>query len=103
MERVFKVGFINSTKQLLDCALSAAAKLNINMATALAGLDAGRSRRAQDGAGGGRGDHQPSRNRLAPEKEFKDPILSVRISFPDIFLMSLAEKHDRNSGQTRAL
>ena len=40
MEQVFKVGFINSTRPLLDCALSAAAKLKINMATSLAGLDA---------------------------------------------------------------
>ena len=29
MEQVFKVGFINSTKQLIDCALSVAAKLNL--------------------------------------------------------------------------
>ena len=37
MEQVFKVGFINSTPQLLDCALSAAAKLKIDMTTSLAG------------------------------------------------------------------
>jgi transcriptional regulator, propionate catabolism operon regulatory protein len=86
MEQVFKVGFINSTKQLLDCALSAAAKLNIDMATSLAGLDAAVPaglRMEQEGV-----EVIISRRGTASllRKNLKIPILSVRISFPDIFL-----------------
>ena len=86
MEQVFKVGFINSTKQLIDCALSAAAKLNINMATSLAGLDAAVPaglRMEQEGV-----EVIISRRGTASllRKNLKIPILSVRISFPDIFL-----------------
>ncbi len=86
MEQVFKVGFINSTRPLLDCALSAAAKLKINMATSLAGLDAAVPaglRMEQEGV-----EVIISRRGTASllRKNLKIPILSVRISFSDIFL-----------------
>jgi len=86
MEQVFKVGFINSTQQLLDCALSAAAKLKINMVTSLAGLDAAVPaglRMEQEGV-----EVIISRRGTASllRKNLKIPILSVRISYPDIFL-----------------
>ena len=86
MEQVFKVGFINSTKQLIDCALSVAAKLGIRMATSLAGLDAAVPaglRMEQEGV-----EVIISRRGTASllRKNLKIPILSVRISFPDIFL-----------------
>lgn len=86
MEQVFKVGFINSTKQLLDCALAVAAKLHIDMVTAQAGLDeavpAGQ-RMEREGV-----EVIISRRGTASllRKNLKIPILSVRISFPDILL-----------------
>jgi propionate catabolism operon transcriptional regulator len=86
MEQVIKVGFINSAKQVIDCALSAAAKLNINMATAQAGLDAAvpaGQRMVQEGV-----EVIISRRGTASllRKNLKIPILSIRISFPDLFL-----------------
>jgi propionate catabolism operon transcriptional regulator len=86
MEQAFKIGFINSTKQLIDCALSAAARLNINMVTALAGLDAAvpaGKKMEQEGVEviiGRRGTASLLRRNL------KIPILAIPISFPDIFL-----------------
>ena len=86
MEQVFKVGFINSTQQLIDCALSVAAKLKINVATSLAGLDAAipaGKRMEQEGV-----EVIISRRGTASllRKNLKIPILSVRISSHDIFL-----------------
>jgi hypothetical protein len=86
MEQVIKVGFINSTRQLLDCALSAAAKLKIDMVTSLAGLDAAvpaGQKMEQEGV-----EVIISRRGTASllRKNLKIPILSVRISFFDILL-----------------
>jgi transcriptional regulator, propionate catabolism operon regulatory protein len=86
MEQVFKVGFIYSTRQVIDCALSAAAKLNINISTTLAGLDAcipAGLRMEQEGV---EVIISPRGTASVLRKNLKIPILSVRISLPDIFL-----------------
>jgi transcriptional regulator, propionate catabolism operon regulatory protein len=86
VENVFKVGFINSTQQFLDCALSVASKSNVNAVTALAGLDASipvGKRMEQEGV-----EVIISRRGTAAllRKNLKIPVLSARISFHDVFL-----------------
>lgn len=86
MEQGFRIGFINSSKQHLECALSAAAKLNIKLETSLTGLDQAVPvglDMEKEGV-----EVIITRYGIASlmRKKLKIPILSVRISFSDLFL-----------------
>ena len=86
VERVFNVGFINSSQQFIDCALSVAAKRGVNVATSLAGLDAAipaGKRMEQEGV-----EVIISRRGTAAllRKNLQIPVLSVRINSHDILL-----------------
>jgi propionate catabolism operon transcriptional regulator len=86
MDQVFRIGFINSTQQFLDTALSVASQRNVTAATALAGLDAAipaGKKMEQEGV-----EMIISRRATADilRKSMKIPVLSVRISVHDILL-----------------
>ncbi len=84
-EQAFRVGFVNSTQQFLDCALSVSSKCIVKAAIGLAGLDAAiptGQRMELEGI-----EVIISRRATAAllRKNLKIPVLSARISFHDIF------------------
>ena len=86
VEQSFKVGFINSSQQFIDCALSVAAKRKVNVFTSLAGLDAAipaGKKMEQEGV-----EVIISRRGTAAllRKNLQVPVLSVRINSHDILL-----------------
>jgi len=83
-EQIFKIGFINSSQQFLDCARSVASKRNVEVATSLAGLDAAippGKKMEKEGV-----EVIISRRATAAllRKNLQMPVLSVRVSSYDI-------------------
>jgi hypothetical protein len=84
VEQIFKVGFINSSQQFIDYALSVASKRPVEVSTSLAGLDAAIApgkRMEKEGV-----EVIISRRATASllRKNLQVPVLSVRINSYDI-------------------
>jgi len=84
MEQAFRIGFIASTQQFIDCALSVAKKRKLDVVTSLTGLDAAipaGKRMEQEGV-----EVIISRRGTGAllRKNLKIPVLSVRMSSHDI-------------------